>query len=604
MYYSHSGEEARRGNGLVARFRKAQERSVYMTEHVSYHPVEGPLKSLRPVVLEMVSGGSLESLWDYLVCEYHYLGYQKLLGRRLKYLAFIGGRPVAALSWSAAARKLAARDRFIGWSEEQRKMYLSRIAANSRFLIMPWVRVPNLASYVLALNIRRLIRDWRERYRYSLWLVETFVDPLRFRGTCYRAANWMGVGQSYGSGKQGQGYVYHGEKKEVYLYVLEPRFRELIGCQQKRHSPEGDSPRSITIRKMGELHMILKDTRWHPEMVPVMELTEEDVLSMADELVLFHRQFQDCFGRVEHRRLGQAYLSGLLSSLDAKSVEPIALNFLGKSSVRSLQQFMKDYQWDHNAMLRGHQRMLSEMIASADGMLTVDSSEFIKKGKESVGVARQYCGAAGKVENCQSGVFVGYASEKGYGLLHARLYLPQVWFSEEYEKRRRDTGIPQDIPFQTKPQIALDLLREVSGTGLFPARWVGCDATFTSDPEFLASLPDGVFYFGSIRSNTRVYLEKPRLGLPPYQGRGRRPKRHRLLSGEAAAQTVAQLAQSKRCSWTPTILAEGAKGPIVAEVTRIRVYPARGEAAQEHPVWLFMRRTDDGQNAYSADLDH
>ncbi|MEW6375028.1 MAG: Druantia anti-phage system protein DruA [Thermodesulfobacteriota bacterium] len=157
-------------------------------------PVEtlfGTLKSLRPITLELVSGSDLEPVWDYLVKQYHYLGYQKLLGHRLKYLALVGEHPVAALSWSAAALKIGVRDRFIGWSEEQRKSFLDRIANNSRFLIFPWVLVPHLASHVLSLNIRRLPRDWEEQFHQPLWLLETFVDPSRFKGTSYKAANWI-----------------------------------------------------------------------------------------------------------------------------------------------------------------------------------------------------------------------------------------------------------------------------------------------------------------------------------------------------------------------------------------------------------------------------
>ncbi|MCL6543546.1 MAG: DUF4338 domain-containing protein, partial [Roseiflexus sp.] len=183
----------------------------------------GDLKSFQPISLELVSGSELEPLWDSLVREYHYLGYQNLLGHRLKYLAFSGGYPVAALSWSAAALRVAVRDAFIGWSEEQRKSYLDRIANNSRFLVFPWVFVPHLASHVLSLNIHRLVRDWEQRFGHPLWLLETFVDPSRFKGTTYKAANWIFIGHTKGYGKEGKGYVHHGFIKEVYVYVLEPR---------------------------------------------------------------------------------------------------------------------------------------------------------------------------------------------------------------------------------------------------------------------------------------------------------------------------------------------------------------------------------------------
>src|SRR5208283_277446 len=191
----------------------------------------GSLKFVRPITLELVSGSDLEPVWDYLVKQYHYLGYQKLLGHRVTYLALVGEHPVAALSWSAAALKIGVRDRFIGWSEEQRKTYLGQIANNSRFLIFPWVLVPHLASHVLSLNIRRLPKDWEQQFHQPLWLLETFVDPSRFKGTSYKAANWKCLGHTQGYGKDGVGYVHHGSIKEVYVYVLEPRFRKIMGCE-------------------------------------------------------------------------------------------------------------------------------------------------------------------------------------------------------------------------------------------------------------------------------------------------------------------------------------------------------------------------------------
>jgi SRSO17 transposase len=162
--------------------------------------------------------------------------------------------------------------------------------------------------------------------------------------------------------------------------------------------------------------------------------------------------------------LGLAYLSGLMSNAEAKSAEPIALEFLDKKSVRSMQMFMKNFRWDHGSMQRTHQDMLATLIASPESMITVDASDFAKKGKESVGVARQYCGALGKVENCQSGVFVGYSSDKGYGLLNGRLYMPKSGFPKSRKKGARFNLVPEDLVFETKQQIALKLIDEVRTT--------------------------------------------------------------------------------------------------------------------------------------------
>jgi SRSO17 transposase len=328
-------------------------------------------------------------------------------------------------------------------------------------------------------------------------------------------------------------------------------------------------------------------------------LTEKDVKRMAEALVKFHEQFHDCFRRIEQQRLGLAYFSGLMSNLKAKSAEPMALEFLGQENVRSLQRFMKTYLWDHETMELKHQVLLSPLIADPQGMINVDSSEFIKKGKESVGVSRQYCGAIGKVENCQSGVFAGYSSEKGYGLLTGRLYMPESWFSPQYAQRRKENWVPEDLVFQTKLQIALELIDQVVQSKLFPGQWIGCDATFGSDIHFLESLPKDYYYFADVRSNTQAFLKKPLVELLLYSGRGRKPKRLHLVPGQPQPKTVAEIARSAKCRYKSVILAEGAKGPIVAKVTRLRVFPARNGLPQDVPVWLFIRKSPDGKTKFS-----
>jgi len=558
-------------------------------------PICGALHAWPPLTIQVASQSPLEPLWDALVRRYHYLGYQKLLGHRLKYLAVLQDRPVAALAFSAPARALRVRDQWIGWSAAQRKAHLDRVVNNSRFLILPWVTVKNLASHVLARTLACLPQDWAARFGTQLWLVETFVDPARFRGTCYRAANWHALGQTAGHGKQGPGYVYHGATKEVYAYVLAPRFRHWLGCHQQAYCPSHRPPPSLA--KGEDLQMILRHAGWSPDLVPGMTLTEAEVTQLADELVQFHAQFHACFGRIEHRRLGLAYLSGLLSTTPAKSVEPIALAFLDADAVRPLQRFMKSYGWDDAAMAATHQTLLAATLAAPDGMLTVDSCEFPKKGTESVGVARQYCGAVGKVDNCQSGVFVGYTSNQGYGLVASRLYLPASWFTPEQAQRREDTWVPTDLAFQTKPQIAQALLAQLAQMGRFPAAWLGCDAVFGADWAFLDAIPPGTHYFASVHATTPVFLTPPRVSVPRYRGRGRKPTKPRVTRGRV--QTVEAIATSPACAWTPVVLAEGAKGPIRAKVAALRVTPAVGGLPRESPVWLFLRRTEDGQIKYA-----
>jgi hypothetical protein len=167
-------------------------------------------------------------LWDYLVYHHHYLGLPKLVGEHLKHLVTINGQVVACLSWASAAWKVKARDQFIGWGEATRRRNLPLIANNTRFLILPWVNVKYLASKALSLSIRRLRADWEKTYAHPVYLAETFVDISRFGGTCYRAANWLCVGQTKGSAKKGNAYRYHGQPKAIYLYPLHRHFRRYL----------------------------------------------------------------------------------------------------------------------------------------------------------------------------------------------------------------------------------------------------------------------------------------------------------------------------------------------------------------------------------------
>lgn len=180
----------------------------------------------RPCIELVHAQGSY--LWDYLLHHHHYLGLPKLVGEHLRYLVYINGQVVACLAWASAAWKVKARDRFIGWDEETKVKNLHLIANNTRFLLPEWVRVKHLASRVLALNLRRLSADWQKNYGHPIYLAETFVDISRFEGTCYRAANWVFVGQSKGSAKKGNAYLYHGQPKAIYLYPLHRHFRRRL----------------------------------------------------------------------------------------------------------------------------------------------------------------------------------------------------------------------------------------------------------------------------------------------------------------------------------------------------------------------------------------
>ncbi len=192
-------------------------------------PIEDRLRKLQPLEFEQVRRTAQEPLFNSLMEEHHYLGYEQPVGEHLKYLAWADGRPIACLAWSSAPRHLGSRDRYIGWDAAARRSRIRFIAYNTRFLILPWVRVKHLASHILGRMAARISGDWEQVYGHPLYFLETFIDPERFRGTCYRAANWVLMGRTTGRGKQSNSYVPNRSIKEVLGYPLTKRFRELLG---------------------------------------------------------------------------------------------------------------------------------------------------------------------------------------------------------------------------------------------------------------------------------------------------------------------------------------------------------------------------------------
>ncbi len=192
-------------------------------------PVVAPLAELRHALeFRAVRRTPEEGLFNSLIEQCHYLGYEQPVGEHLKYLVTLHGQAIACLAWSSAPRHLGCRDRFIGWDPAARKRNIHRIAYNTRFLILPWVQVPHLASHVLGRMAARISADWEQMYAHPLYLLETFVDPSRFRGTCYRAANWIVLGYTTGRGKDDLTHQPNRPIKEVLAYPLHRRFRQLL----------------------------------------------------------------------------------------------------------------------------------------------------------------------------------------------------------------------------------------------------------------------------------------------------------------------------------------------------------------------------------------
>lgn len=195
---------------------------------VDQTPLSMSLAELGPLEIRQVRRTPEEALFNSLLQQHHYLGYSQPVGEHLKYLVFARGRPIACVAWSSAPRHLGSRDRFIGWGAQARLNNIRLLAYNTRFLILPWVRVPHLASHILGRMARRLSADWQQLYAHPIYFVETFIDPQHFAGTCYRAANWTVMGQTTGRGKDAPTRAVNRSIKQVLGYALVKDFRQRL----------------------------------------------------------------------------------------------------------------------------------------------------------------------------------------------------------------------------------------------------------------------------------------------------------------------------------------------------------------------------------------
>jgi SRSO17 transposase len=559
------------------------------------------LVEVRPLRFEEVSLTPRRRQWDALVKRFHYLRYRRLPGQCLKYLIYsCRGELLAATGWHSSVWKLASRDQAIGWTVAERQRALGRIANNSRFVIFPWVKVVHLASHLLSRQVAHVREDWKRKYGQEVALLETFVDPTKFRGTCYRAANWICVGRTKGYGKTWQGFKYHGRIKEVYVYPLSSDLSEALGLM---HRPEvavnHQYHKTLAEAEQRRAQMAKVKAGWNMKGMPSFEMEPEDLPELVDAFGEYYLLFRDCFGRVENEELSRSYLQGLLSSLERKSVEPMALSLLGEKRVKALQRFMVLGSWEVEELGKRHRQEAARTISAPDGVWSVDGCDVPKKGTESVGVARQYCRRLGKVDNCQAGVFVGYASSKGHALVDRRLFLPERWFEQEYRERWVKCRIPEGTTFKTKPELALEMIQGLHQEGLFQARWVTGDDFFGRNPTFRDGLPKDLLYFLDIPSDTRVWKKRPEIVIPRPSKTGRRPKKPHLKRGEPDSILVSDLAKDASLSWHKVTVAEGAKGPIRAKVARVRVVLSE-EGLPGKDLWLLIRRSlTDGEMKYA-----
>lgn len=333
--------------------------------------------------------------------------------------------------------------------------------------------------------------------------------------------------------------------------------------------------------------------------IPTFDLTPCDVDGFMEELWEFQSVFHDCFARSEPRAHFFDYMVGQFSKLERKSIEPMALQVEG-GTIRGLQRFISDVHWDEEQMRWNYHQLVAEEMGEPDGVLMFDETGFVKKGKDSVGVARQYCGTLGKVENCQVGVFAGYASRQGYALVDKRLFLPEVWWTDAYAARRTRCNVPDELTFQSKPQLAAAMLEAMAQEGLLPFKYIVADCLYGNSPTFLDAVDAcvGRTALVAIPSETRCWLQRPRTADKHYRYKGEARAKRVVELGSAPCMVATVAASLPASSWYRRKVSEGTKGPIVYEFARQRVTLCK-DGLPERTVWLVIKRTTGVEKTYS-----
>jgi len=331
------------------------------------------------------------------------------------------------------------------------------------------------------------------------------------------------------------------------------------------------------------------------EPVPELNLEAQDVEEWADELQAYHDLYSPLFQRREQREWFDLYMKGLLSDIPKnKSIESMMLALEGAdaNAIRGIQHFISQGTWVDDPILTQHWSQVNQSLAEVDGVYTLDGSDFPKQGEETVGVKRQWCGQLGKVANCVAGVFLGYASSKGYTLLDRRLYLPKEWVTDKaYAKNRKRCGIPKETEFKTKPELGAEMLQALYDAGALQGRWLAADEAFGRDTAFLDRVAElELWYFAEVPHDTRTWTQRPATHVPEGSGRGRKPTLERLVGGESEAQQVVDIADSLPADrWSRHLIKEGSKGPIIADFAALRVVAVR-DSLPGPQVWLVLRR--------------
>jgi SRSO17 transposase len=334
--------------------------------------------------------------------------------------------------------------------------------------------------------------------------------------------------------------------------------------------------------------------------IPKFDLVKEDYEGLIDELGTFQSHFHDCFSRSETRENFFQYAVGQLSHLDRKSIEPMALNVEG-GKVRPLQRFISGANWQDDKIGSIFRSMVNDDIGDESGVLIFDESGFVKKGEDSAGVSRQYCGSIGKVENSQIGVFAAYASKLGYTLIDNELYIPEKWFDDEHREKREKCEFPENLGFKTKPQLAAEMLKKIQSEGILPFSYVAADSVYGENPDFISAIEEntGLIYFVSVGKDTKFWIRQPIVAKKTSKQKGEAVTKTVLTKGSAKAITANDFAKNLNdYFWYKRKVSEGTKGPIEYEFTKKRIVLSK-KGLPDKNVWLIIKRSMEEKPQYS-----
>ncbi len=325
--------------------------------------------------------------------------------------------------------------------------------------------------------------------------------------------------------------------------------------------------------------------------MPQFALTRSDIDSFMDELRGFHTAFRACFTRQEPRDQFFHYMVVQCSPLERTSIEPMALHVEG-GKVRAMQRLVSEALWDEAAMLETYHRFVQDERGEPDGVLSIDETGCAKKGQDSVGVARQYCGSLGQVENGQVGVFAAYASHQGDALVDKRLVLPEPWFPDASTARRTTCKLPDAVAWQSTPQLAAAMVQELHQAGLLPFTSMVADGLDGNRPDFWAACEAcvGTVMFVATPADTRCWLQPLATTTHTHTYTGA-PRTKRVAVTDTPPSTVAELAHALPTTfWYRRTVSEGTKGPITYEFARKRIMLCK-EGQPTTAVWLLIKRT-------------